>query len=175
MQVRTKNLRQRTDLGTLQLEWMETKKDFFLNQPSHPKYNITRLGCFYVTAMLSWDWSWCWFEFEVEVRLNWGWGWEWGWYEVKLKFCWSWLDLGLSWVGFELKLSWVGVKLSWGWVELGLCWVGVVLSSGFVELRLNYSQNLAFIGLEFLFKNIIQVYSYSRRTFVFYVSFNSYF
>ena len=33
----------------------------------------TRLSCFYVTALLSWDWNWGWFECEVEVRLNWGW------------------------------------------------------------------------------------------------------
>ena len=83
--------------------------------------------------MLIWVWGWSKAELRLRLRL-------------KLKFCCSWLDLGLSWVGFELGLS---------WVELRLCWVGVVLSWGFVELRLNYSWNLAFIGLGLLFKNII--------------------
>ena len=35
----------------------------------------TRLGCFYVTAILSWGWygGWGWFEPEVEIRLRWDW------------------------------------------------------------------------------------------------------
>ena len=39
--------------------------------------SITRLGCFYVTAILSWGygwgwyWGWGWFEPEVEMRLRW--------------------------------------------------------------------------------------------------------
>ena len=97
---------------------------------------VTRLGCFYVTAILSWgwDWSWGWFELEVEVRLNWCWGWD----EVKLKFSWSWVELGLSWV--RMELSWV--KLGWGWVEFGLSWDGVELSWGWVKLRLNLGHHL---------------------------------
>ena len=63
----------------------------------------TILGCFYVTAILSWGWNgnWGWFELEVEVWLNWCWGW--GWDEDKLKFSWSWVQLGLSRVGIELS------------------------------------------------------------------------
>ena len=33
----------------------------------------TRLGCFYVTAILSWGYGWGWFEPEVEIRLRWDW------------------------------------------------------------------------------------------------------
>ena len=42
-------------------------------------YSKTRLGCFYVTAILSWGygggwyWGWGWFEPEVEMRLRWDW------------------------------------------------------------------------------------------------------
>ena len=57
-----------------------------------------RLGCFYVTVILSsdWgcDWGWGWFETEFEVRLSWGWDWGWCWDKVKLKFSWSWVELG---------------------------------------------------------------------------------
>ena len=37
----------------------------------------TRLGCFYVTAILSWGYGWGWVEVdieaEVEVKFRWGW------------------------------------------------------------------------------------------------------
>ena len=56
----------------------------------------TRLGCFYVTAILSWgkgrDW--------VEV----GWYWVWGWGEVENK-------LSRSLAENELRLSWVGNEI----------------------------------------------------------------
>ena len=81
---------------------------------------VKLLRCFYVTAILSWgwDWSWGWFDNEIEVRLNWCWCWVWGCDEVKLKFRWSSVELGLSWVGIELIL---------GWVELGLSWVEEII------------------------------------------------
>ena len=49
------------------------------------KMVVTRLGCFYVTAILSWGYGWGWieddieaevdlkFEPEVEMRLRWDW------------------------------------------------------------------------------------------------------
>ena len=53
---------------------------------------LIRLGCFYVTAILSWGYSWVWVEDEVEAEV----------------------DLRLTWtkVWFEVNLSW-----GWGWVE----------------------------------------------------------
>ena len=53
------------------------------------------LGCFYVTAILSW-----------------GWYWGWGWNEVEMS----------SLVEIYLRLSWVGVEISWHWIkeEIGL-------------------------------------------------------
>ena len=55
------------------------------------KIQRTRLGCFYVTAMLSWGCGW--FETEVEMRFSGG------------------------LVEIELRLSWVGVEISWHWIK----------------------------------------------------------
>ena len=48
--------------------------------------NVTRLGCFYVTAISSWGCGWGWVEFEIEaeaeVRLSWGWAGNWDWIEI---------------------------------------------------------------------------------------------
>ena len=35
------------------------------------RQKLTRLGCFYVTAILSCGYGWGWFEPEVEMRLIW--------------------------------------------------------------------------------------------------------
>ena len=58
----------------------------------------TRLGCFYVTAILSWGYGLGWVEAEVEIRFS------------------------GSFVEIELRLSWVGVEISWHWMkeEIGL-------------------------------------------------------
>ena len=52
---------------------------------------VTRLGCFYVTAMLSWGCGW--FETEVEMTFSGG------------------------LVEIELRLIWVGVEISWHWLK----------------------------------------------------------
>ena len=64
---------------------------------------ITRLGCFYVTAILSWGWGWLEVYIEAEV-------------DLKLRLKWSWVE-----VEVELKSSW-----SWVWVKVGLSWVTVI-------------------------------------------------
>ena len=79
-------------------------------------YIYTRLGCFYVTATLSWGWV----EFEIDLRLIWARDWI----EVEV-------EMSVSWnlVEFELRLSWdeVELKFSWSWVEVELSWVEVDL------------------------------------------------
>ena len=62
-------------------------------------YGATRLGCFYVTAILSWGNGWGWAEVDIEA-------------EVELS----------SLVEIYLRLSWVGVEISWHWIkeEIGL-------------------------------------------------------
>ena len=37
---------------------------------------LTRLGCFYVTAILSWGYGWGWVEAEVDLSLRLKWGWD---------------------------------------------------------------------------------------------------
>ena len=65
----------------------------------------TRLGCFYVTAILGWGWGWGWVEPDIEakvdLRLKLSWGSRWD--EVGLKFSWSWVEA-------ELRLSEFGLS-----------------------------------------------------------------
>ena len=65
------------------------------------KLNRTRLGCFYVTAILSWGYGW---------GLYWGWGWfepklKWGWDEIESKFSWNWVEVELNWSWDKLTLN----------------------------------------------------------------------
>ena len=55
----------------------------------------TRLGYFYVTAILScgWDWGWSklsWGEIDVKMRLGWNS------VEIELKFDWGWVEFKLN-------------------------------------------------------------------------------
>ena len=98
--------------------------------------------------------------FYVTDKLRWGWDWGWGWFdpevEVRLNWSWGW------WDAIELKFSWSWVKLRLNhgenWVHL---WLPRALM-GFHRVRVIVQTNL-------------YVYWYSRGTFAFYVSFNSYF
>ena len=65
------------------------------------KENTTRLGCFYVTAILSWGWVEFEIETEVDLRLRLKWGWDWG----------------SGWDEIELKPSRGLVELIWGWIK----------------------------------------------------------
>ena len=69
------------------------------------KANIfeTRLGCFYVTAILSWGYGWGWAEADIEAEAELKLTWTWVWFEVK--------------VGFGLRLRLI---CGWGWVKVDL-------------------------------------------------------
>ena len=67
--------------------------------PIYEKIQETRLGCFYVTAILSWGYGWGWFEVELNLRL------KWGWYEIESKFSWTWVRVELSWSWDKLTLN----------------------------------------------------------------------
>ena len=43
---------------------------------------ITRLGCFYVTATMSWGKGWGWVEVDIEAEVNLRLRLKWGWVEV---------------------------------------------------------------------------------------------
>ena len=55
----------------------------------------TRLGCFYVTAILSWGYGWVGVDIEAEVEMR----------------------LSQSLVEIKFRLSWVGVDISWHWIK----------------------------------------------------------
>ena len=73
--------------------------------------SVTRLGCFGVTAMLSWgwlklrlidvdvDWSWGWLKLRlIKVEVDWSWGWlELRLIEVKVNLCYN------LWYVFEVS------------------------------------------------------------------------
>ena len=98
------------------------------------------MGCFYVTAILSWGYGWRWVEAEVDLNLRLKWGWD----EIEWKFSWSWVEVklsliwGLGWNEMEMRLSrtLVEIELSWGWDKL----------------TLNKGRNWAFIGVGLWFK-----------------------
>ena len=50
-------------------------------------YEKTRLGCFYVTAILSWGWGWVDVDIETEADLRLGL--MLGWDDVESKFSWN--------------------------------------------------------------------------------------
>ena len=78
-----------------------------LSEPSMIDFYYTRLGCFYVTAILIWGWVDVDIEAEVDLNLRWN--------EDEMR-------LSPSLVEIELKWSWVGVEISWNWIkeEIGL-------------------------------------------------------
>ena len=60
--------------------------------------NPTRLGCFYVTPILSWGWGWVDVDIETEADLQLGL--MLGWDDVEQKFSWNWVDIGVE-EGFQ--------------------------------------------------------------------------
>ena len=58
----------------------------------------TRLGCFYVTAILSWGCGWV--EFDIEAE-------SWNGVELRLRLRWGWVELGLSLGWGELSGGWI--------------------------------------------------------------------
>ena len=59
--------------------------------------STTRLGCFYVTAILSWGYGWGWLEAEVDLNLRLKWDWD----EIEWKFSWNWVEVELRLVEIE--------------------------------------------------------------------------
>ena len=66
----------------------------------------TRLGCFYVTAILSYV--------MVEVELSWDWGLQEPWFDLKLRLSW-----GLGWNEAEVELR-LSMIYDCNWVEIKL-------------------------------------------------------
>ena len=74
----------------------------FNKSRDRPIIDKARLGCFYVTAILSWGYGW--FEVDIKdevdlhLRLNWGWN------EIDSKFSWNQVEVELSWIWDKLTL-----------------------------------------------------------------------
>ena len=76
----------------------------------------TRLGCFDITAILSWGWL----KLRLsEVKDNWSWGY------LKLRL----IEVKVEWSWGSLKLRFIEVEVdcSWGWLKLRLIEVKVNL------------------------------------------------
>ena len=65
----------------------------FWTMRNQPIVEKTRLGCFYVTAILSWCYGCGWLEAEVDLSLRLKWGWD----EIEWKFSWNWVEVSWHW------------------------------------------------------------------------------
>ena len=81
--------------------------------------SITRLGCFYVTAILSWGWVDVDIEAEVDLNLRLKWGWD----EIESKFSLNWVEVELSWSWDKLTLN---KGRNWAFIGVGL-WFKICL------------------------------------------------
>ena len=85
---------------------------------------ITRLGCFYVTAILSWGYGWGWVEAEVDLNLRLKWDWD----EIEWKFSWNWVEVELSW-GWDMLTLTKG--RNWAFIGLEL-WFQICFRSNHI-------------------------------------------
>ena len=96
------------------------------------------MGCFYVTAILSWGYGWGWVEVDIEaevkVRLRWGW------FNVEVE-----VRLSQSLVKIELRLSWDKLTLNkgrnWAFIGVGL-WFKICFRSTYLAEQLSFSMLL---------------------------------
>ena len=92
------------------------------------KENIKRLGCLYVTAILSWGWGWGWVEVDIETEVD---------SILRLKLCWDEVESKFSWNWVEVEFSWGWDKLTlnkgrnWAFIEVGL-WFKICFRSTYV-------------------------------------------
>ena len=91
----------------------------------------TRLGCFYVTAILSWGYGWGWVEAEVDLHLRLKWDWD----EIEWKFSWNWVEVELSWSWDKLTLN---KGKNWAFIGVEL-WFKICFRSTYVAEQLLFS------------------------------------
>ena len=90
------------------------------------------MGCFYVTAILSWGYGWGWVEAEVDLNLRLKWDWD----EIEWKFSWNWVEVELSWDKLTLNK---GKK--WAFIGVGL-WFKICFRSTYVAEQHMFSMLL---------------------------------
>ena len=95
---------------------------------------MTRLDCFYVTAILSWGYGWGWVEAEVDLHLRLKWDWD----EIEWKFSWNWVEVELSWSWDKLTLN---KGKNWAFIGVEL-WFKICFRSTYVAEQLLFSMLL---------------------------------
>ena len=117
----------------------------------------TRLGCFGVTAMLSWG------QLKlrlIEVVVDWSWGWS----KLRLFL----VEVDWSWGWLKLRLIKVEVDWSWGWLKLRLIEVKVNLYWNLWNVFEVYSCRLiTFILYNFLFSDFLILWYFGEIVSIF--------
>ena len=104
----------------------------------------TRLGCFYVTAILSWGYGWGWVEVDIEAEVD-----------LNLRLKWSWDEIEFSWNWVEVELSWSWDKLTlnkgrnWAFIGVGL-WFKICFRSTHVAERQMFSMSSSILAFNFI-------------------------
>ena len=102
----------------------------------------TRLGCFYVTAILSWGYGWGWIEVDIEAEVDLKWGWD----KIVPKFSWTWVEV-------ELSLRWDNLTLNkgrnWAFIRVGL-WFKICFMSTHVSEQHMFSMSPSILAFDFI-------------------------
>ena len=102
---------------------------------------VTRLGCFYVTAIYSWGYGWGWVEVDIDAKVDLNLRLKWGWDEIEMR-------LSRSLVEIELRLIWSWDKLTlnkgrnWAFIGVGL-WFKICFRSTYVAEQYMFSMLLS--------------------------------
>ena len=86
------------------------------------------MGCFYVTAILSWGSGWGWVEVDIEAEVNLRLRLKWGWDEFEWRFSWNWVEVELSW-GWDMLTLTKG--RNWAFIGLEL-WFQICFRSNHI-------------------------------------------
>ena len=107
------------------------------------------MGCFYVTAILSWGYGWGWGEVDIEAEVDLNLRLKWGWDEIESKLSWNWVEVELSWGWDELRLN---KERNWPFIGVGL-WFKICFRSTHVAEQHMFSMSpsiLAFNSIWFV-------------------------
>ena len=104
------------------------------------------MGCFYVTAILSWGSGWGWVEVDIETEVNLRLRLKWGWHEVESKFSWNWVKVELSWGWDKLTLN---KGRNWTFIGVGL-WFEICFMSTHVSEQHIFSMSPSILAFNFI-------------------------
>ena len=107
---------------------------------------ITRLGCFYVTAIMSWGYGWGWVEVDIEAEVDLKLRLKWGSDEIESKFSWTWVEAELCWGWDKLTLN-RGRSWAFLWVRL---WSKICFRSTHVAKQHMFSLSPLILAFNFI-------------------------